>query len=138
MKNYEMISHTADIGILVRGKDLKSLFTNAGEALIDILTDRRKIALKETINITVNAERLDDLMNYWLSELLQHLTVKGKLLTRFEIDSISENKIVARVQGEPYDEKKHQIKTEIKAVTFHDLFVRQENNRWVAQVIFDV
>ena len=138
MENYELIAHTADIGIRVKGSDLKEIFTNAGSALFDILTDPEKVARSETIEITVTADRVDDLMNFWLSELLQQVTVHQKLMAGFDVIAVSEIKITARLSGESYDPKKHPIKTEIKAVTFHGLFVEKKNDTWQAQIIFDV
>jgi SHS2 domain-containing protein len=44
----------------------------------------------------------------------------------------------AVVKGEPFQEGVHVIKTEVKAVTYHRIEVRQENGRWRAQVIFDL
>jgi SHS2 domain-containing protein len=46
--------------------------------------------------------------------------------------------IVAQLQGEPYDSDKHQLKTEIKAVTYHGLSVEKTVRGWKAKVIFDV
>ena len=138
MPNYELIAHTADIGIRVKGSDLKEIFINAGSALFDILTDPEKVARSETMEIIVTADRVDDLMNFWLSELLQQFTVHQKLMAGLEVIAVSENKITARLSGESYDPKKHPIKTEIKAVTFHGLFVEKKNDTWQAQIIFDV
>jgi SHS2 domain-containing protein len=44
----------------------------------------------------------------------------------------------AVVKGEPFQEGVHVIKTGVKAVTYHQIEVRQENGRWRAQIIFDL
>ena len=42
MKNYEIIDHTADMGIKVYGKNLLALFLNAAEAMFDIIVETTK------------------------------------------------------------------------------------------------
>ena len=41
-------------------------------------------------------------------------------------------------QGEKLDFKRHRLKTEIKAVTYHQLKVQKVKDTWQAEVIFDV
>jgi SHS2 domain-containing protein len=54
------------------------------------------------------------------------------------IETIDETRLSARLAGERLDYDRHEFETEIKAVTYHQLTVRQENGRWSARVIFDV
>jgi len=44
----------------------------------------------------------------------------------------------AVVKGEPFQEGIHVIKTEVKAVTYHQIYVKKENGDWKAQIIFDL
>jgi SHS2 domain-containing protein len=46
--------------------------------------------------------------------------------------------VTAIAHGEKIDPGRHEIKTEIKAVTYHGLYLRQTERGWEAQVIFDV
>jgi SHS2 domain-containing protein len=39
---------------------------------------------------------------------------------------------------EPYEAARHPLRTELKAVTWHQLRVTRENDAWTARVIFDV
>ena len=43
MKRFEILDHTADIGIIVYGEDLKALFENAGEAFFHLITDMKRV-----------------------------------------------------------------------------------------------
>jgi SHS2 domain-containing protein len=51
---------------------------------------------------------------------------------------VGEGGLKARVKGEPFQEGVHVIKTEVKAVTYHQIEVRKENRGWRAQIIFDL
>jgi SHS2 domain-containing protein len=138
MKRYEVLDHTADIGIVVHGEDLKALFENAGEAFFHLLTDLRKVKRRVERRIDIRGENLDRLMVDWLSELLYLHDVENLLFRGFKVESVGEDGLRAIAKGEPFQEGVHVIKTEVKAVTYHQIAVRQENGRWRAQVILDL
>jgi len=137
-KRFEILDHTADIGIIVHGENLKALFENAGEAFFHLITDLRKVRRRTERRINLGGESLDRLMVDWLSELLYLHDVENLLFKGFDVESVGEDGLRAIVKGEPFQEGVHVIKTEVKAVTYHQIEVRQENGRWRAQVIFDL
>ncbi len=138
MKRFEILDHTADIGIVVYGRDLKSLFQNAGEAFFHLITDLRKIRLRTERRIEIGKESLERLMVDWLSELLYLHDVENLLFRRFDVETVGEEGLRARVKGEPFQEGLHVIKTGVKAVTYHQIEVRQQGEGWRAKVIFDL
>ena len=138
MKRFEILDHTADIGLVIYGENLKALFGNAGEAFFHLITDLRKVRRRTERRINLGGESLDRLMVDWLSELLYLHDVENLLLKGFNVESVGEDGLRAIVKGEPFQEGVHVIKTEVKAVTYHQIEVRQENGRWRAQVIFDL
>jgi SHS2 domain-containing protein len=138
MKRFEVLDHTADIGIIVYGEDLKALFENAGEAFFHLITDMRKVRRRVERKIEIKGESLERLMVDWLSELLYLHDVENLLFREFKIESVGEDGLRAMVRGEPFQEGVHVIKTEVKAVTYHQIKVRKENGNWRAQIIFDL
>ena len=138
MMHFEILDHTADIGIVVHGENLKALFENAGEAFFHLITDLRKVKRRVEKRIDIEGESLDRLMVDWLSELLYLHDVESLLFKGFEVESVGEDGLKAVVKGEPFQAGVHVIKTEVKAVTYHQIEVRQKNGRWRAQIIFDL
>ena len=138
MKRFEILDHTADIGLIVHGEDLKTLFENAGEAFFHLMTDLRKVKRRVERRINITGESLDRLMVDWLSELLYLHEVESLLFRGFKVESVGEDGLKAIAKGEPFQEGVHVIKTEVKAVTYHQIEVRPENGRWRARVIFDL
>ena len=137
MKNYELIEHTADVGIRVKGKDLKELFTNAALAMFDIMSEKRAQAGKtQEISINQQADNLDELFVNWLNELLSLSAVKELIFSDFEIARLDKNSLEAILIGS--DIACHRINTEIKAATYHELKIEQTDSGWQAEVIFDV
>ncbi|MDR4507082.1 MAG: archease [Candidatus Brocadiaceae bacterium] len=138
MQKYILIDHTADIGIDVFGATLPELFSNAGFALFDIITDISKVKLTLTRKLKITGIDKEQLLVNWLSELLYLHEVENLLFGKFTVLSIQEDQLHASVRGETLTENKQAIKTEIKAVTYHSLSIRKEAHLWKARVIFDV
>jgi SHS2 domain-containing protein len=138
MKRFEILDHTADIGVIVYGESLKALFENAGEVFFHLITDLRKVRRRIERRIDIGGESLDRLMVDWLSELLYLHDVENLLFKGFKVESVGEGGLKAVVKGETFQEGLHMIKTEVKAVTYHQIEVRKKNGGWRAQIIFDL
>ena len=138
MKRFELLDHTADIGIMVYGEDLKSLFQNAAEAFFHLITDLKKVKLRTERKIEIGEESLERLMVDWLSELLYLYDVEHLLFKRFNVESVGKEGLKAKVKGEFFQEGVHMIKTGVKAVTYHQIEVRQEREGWRARIIVDL
>jgi SHS2 domain-containing protein len=136
MKRFELIEHTADMGLAAYGKDLPEAFANAAYGMFSIIAELDNI--KETVSrrVTINEDDTGTLLFEWLNSLLYYFDVETIIFKRFDIAEFSENHLVAHCYGEKYDPSRHRLKTGIKSATFHLLKVDREKNR--VQVIFDV
>ena len=74
----------------------------------------------------------------WLSELNYLFFTQREIYKRFRIETITDDRIKARAFGEQIDLDRHEIYTEVKAVTYHQLYIKEIQNGWEAQVIFDL
>ena len=92
----------------------------------------------EACNVQVSGDDWSDLMVNWLREILFLWNGKELLVKAAQILSLSENNISAKVTLDPYDPDCHTIKTEIKAVTYHQIQVNSGSAGWEARIIFDV
>jgi SHS2 domain-containing protein len=135
---YELLDHTADLGIHVFGSDPGDLFTTAALAMFDQIIDVKVLNGDDIHPIRVTGADWADLMVNWLRELLYLWTVRELLVITVDISSISESKLSADVATRVFDAALHPIKNEIKAVTYHQINVVQSATGWEAQVIFDI
>jgi len=134
----KFVNHTGDAGILVRASDPKELFARAAWGMFSLITEVQAIRHIDTRGIEVEAGDLSALMVKWLSKLnYQHVT-EHRLFGKFQIIDINEKSLVAVVRGERLDPARHQIFTEIKAVTFHGMRFKHNEEGWEAQIIFDL
>jgi SHS2 domain-containing protein len=147
MPKYKLFNHTADIGCEIFGKTRKELFANGVTALFDLILDRKyergkslvaAVRTKEEKIITINGNDLEDLLINFLREVLYLFNGKKWVAIDCKPLEITRKRIVAPLQGEPYNRQKHPVKMEIKAVTYHGLSVKKTAQGWTARVIFDV
>ncbi len=142
MKFYDLIDHTADLGIEITGRTKKELFTKAVWSLTDILIERKEsikgIANFRQRTLTVEGSDIADLLVNFLREILYLFNGEVLIIGKCEIIECGNRKLVARIFLGPYDKKKHIMKTEIKAVTYHGLSVERTKKGWKARIILDV
>jgi SHS2 domain-containing protein len=136
MQRFELIEHTADMGLKAFGKDLPEAFTNAAYGMFSIIAELDKIKEKENRRIEVNEDNAEALLFQWLNILLYYFDVETLIFERFDILEFGEKHLAAVCYGEKYDPRRHQLKTGIKSATYHMLEVDKEKN--TVQVIFDV
>jgi SHS2 domain-containing protein len=136
--SFEPIEHTADVGYRLRAPTLAELFAVSGRALFDAIAELDSIQPKFERKVEAQAGDIEALLVAWLSELNYRCLTEFELYGEFLIEEISSTIVRGTVRGEKIDSSRHVIKTEIKAVTYHELYVRQAQGSWEAQVIFDV
>lgn len=136
--NYILLDHTADLGIRIRGTDLKDLFETAGRALLHLLVKGESPAETSSITVSLSAEDRCDLMVRWLGEILYLFEGERLVVTAFKVHSLTPSAIEATLETVPLDLTHHEILNEIKAVTYHQIEVAEKGNHWEARVIMDL
>lgn len=146
MKDFEILPHTADIKIRVYGKTLAQFFRNAVFGMFQAIgpkvkgckvVDERVVCneLPESRNVTIEAPDVGALLVDFLSEALYLSDVHDEAYLDVDIHDITQNYINATLRG---------IKVqgfevvEIKAVTYHELDVKNVNGVWQSNVVFDI
>ena len=139
MKPYEYLEHTADMGLVVRGRNLSELLTNAAQGLFETIAVVDTVDETVSIEIHLTAESVEELFVAWLDELIYRHETEEVFFKRAEIQQCSETEMSATVYGESVNFDKHEVYTEIKSVTYHQLqVVQKDDGSWFAQVIFDL
>jgi SHS2 domain-containing protein len=136
--NYQIIDHTADMGIVVKGGSVKELFVNAANAMTDLMVkaDVREKGTKR--KLIVEGEDLPDLMVRWLSEILYLFNGEHRAVRAIEIGSVSSTRLQSTLNVVSLKRGHHEILREIKAVTYHQIAVEETAEGWEARVIFDI
>jgi SHS2 domain-containing protein len=139
-KGFEIIEHTADIGIRAYGADIAEAFANAAKGMFSLITDLNKVQTTLSRDVEASAADQEILLVEWLNQLVYLFDVEHILFKDFDITTIVDTRIQARCYGEKVDKSRHELKIGIKSATYHMLKI-EENPRepgYQIQVLFDI
>jgi len=127
--SYKFLDHATDAFVEVTAKDLHEAFLVTANAVINITLDQDKVEEKEKMEFSASGKDLRYLLFSWLEEITFVLITEGFAIKRieFEIQKEEDYTILAKAYGEPLDLKKHNFKVEIKAPTFYEMKIEQNN-----------
>jgi SHS2 domain-containing protein len=136
MKRFELIEHTADIGLIASGQNLAEAFSNAAFGLFSIITDIRKVRKVESRIVELQEKSPEDLLFTWLNHLIYFFDAEQMLFKECDIQEFDGLSMKAVCYGEKADTSRHEMKLGVKAATYHMLKVDPEMHQ--VQVIFDI
>lgn len=137
---FKFLEHTADVKFRAYGKNLAEAFENAGKAMFDTMVEIEKVEPKKSKSFSIESEDPQALLYDFLEELLILHETENMVFSRFKLE-INENEkysLKGRCFGEKLDRSKHNIKIGVKAVTYHNMKIHQEENNYWVQVVLDV
>lgn len=143
MEDYRMLDiATADMAFEAYGANMEELFANCGRALTAVMTDPEKIEATKSEQFSVAGHDLESLLFDYLSELIYLKDAKGLVFSSFKVRVRGDKEgytLSCRAEGEILDRSKHEIKTEVKAATYHQMQIQElpDERKWRAQVVLD-
>ncbi|MFH1131780.1 MAG: archease [Pseudomonadota bacterium] len=135
---YEYFDHTADLGLRITATTFEDLLAEAGFALFSTLVENLS-GVKPQREVTVEIVQANPVWLFfdWLTELLFLFESRHLLLCQFQIQ-FCDSKMTAICRGDSFCPKNNLQKHEIKAITYHELKVEQNEGNWIAEVILDI
>ncbi|MEK6906664.1 MAG: archease [Nanoarchaeota archaeon] len=135
-EKYEFLEHTADIKFRAFGKILEEIFNNSALALNDIIKGKIKIKSKIEKSFIIKGEDNMELLYNLLEEILYLLDAEDFLMSKIKIKLVNKNKLDVKISGDKASNYK--FTNNVKAVTYNEMFVKKDKNKWIAQVVLDV
>ena len=158
---FHYLDHITDVIIEAFGTTLEEAFANSAKGLVNAMFDinyppKEQIAcnLRE---LEIEAEGYDynSLLYDWLEKVLLLVLVDRILVTSFNVKIISSASPNAKTpntddeslcyfylqgvaRGEPISLDRHEYKVEVKAITYHGMEVKQDNDRFVTRFLVDL
>jgi SHS2 domain-containing protein len=131
----EIVEHTADWSLRIRGADLGELFANAAKGMAMLMVEDPQV-LGEDVerSLALEAYDVESLLVDWLNELAYLAEVEGIVFKEIELNEIGEKQLAATVRGG----KAPVLDKHIKAVTFHNLAIQQTAIGLEVTIVFDV
>lgn len=140
MKQFNFLKHTADLKFEAFGKDVSEVFENSAKAMFSSLV-KGNVKGDEKKSIELQSDDLAELLHDWLDELLFSFTVDGEVYKEFQVkvkEGMDGYELTAELDFDNFDSKKHEVLTEIKAVTYHDIKVEKKGKLWRSEVLCDI
>jgi SHS2 domain-containing protein len=136
-QRFQILEHTADVGLRALAQTAEELFEALGEGLATLQgawfpgegTERRVI---------VEAPDREALLAAWLDELLYLQESEDAVFASIAVDLVGDTRLEARVMLAPRGDRSLEG-VGVKAATYHRLEVgREPDGAWVARVYLDV
>src|SRR3972149_4298240 len=96
---FEILEHTADVGIVAHGASLEEIFANAAAGMFALMADPDGVRPLEERRIDVEGRDREGLLVRWLTELLYYVDAEEMLFSRFVVEEISGRRLRARGRG---------------------------------------
>jgi SHS2 domain-containing protein len=131
---FEFLDHPGDLKLRAWGRNLEELFANAATGMMTFLfgSGIANAQPYRTETIEIEARDREALLVDWLSELLYRATSEYHAYMGFRIHELNATKLRATVTAAAAAAVE-----DIKAVTHHELSVREREGRWEATIVFD-
>lgn len=139
---YKFFPHTADTIFEAYGDSFEEAFGNAALAVEEVMTDTKKVGTKVSKTIKAEGEDLKALLYTFLEKLLIMKDSEDLLFSKFSVLKIEKTakgfKLEASALGEKFDTKKHESRTLVKAITYHEMEVGEKKGKKYVRVLVDI
>lgn len=132
---FEILEHTADVGVRGWGETVEQAFEQATRGLLDVVGVWQPGPGEREL-IEVEAHDLGALLVDWLDEVLYLQDTRDVVVSGLEVSSVQGGRAKGWVELAPRPEEIEG--TAVKAITYHQLEVVNEGRRWSAQVFLDI
>lgn len=129
-----LAEHTGELEIRLAAPSLGELFAEAGRALAEVMAGASVTATGAARGVSLRAPDREALLVAWLDELL-FLAERDKMVYgELRIERVTDRELVATVRGAAVTD----LRTQVKAATFHGLRIVEAGDGFTATVILDV
>lgn len=136
-ERFEVLEHTADVGLRARAATAEEVFEALGEGLATLQGAWFPDGGAER-SVRVEASDREALLVAWLDELLYVQESEDAVFTGLSVDRVEPTSLAARVWLSPRGDREMEG-VGVKAATYHRLRVDRElDGGWVGQVYLDV
>jgi SHS2 domain-containing protein len=131
----------ADVAIEATGKTLEEAFAEAALAMFEVQTDTKKVEHSISKRIEIKSEDKKSLLFDWISELIYLRDIEDMFFSKFdvEIGKLDDKfRLIANAYGEKIDVKKHELRTEVKGVSYTQMEIEEKSDECKIRFILDV
>lgn len=138
--NYEYFETTADIGVTACGESLENAFINSALGTMNLITSINQIKPKITKKVEIKSEDIYGLLYDWITELLILLDSDFFIASEYDIIITKNNEYIltGNITGDIYNTDLYNYKTEVKAITYHNMDIKKIGDKYKLNFILDL
>jgi SHS2 domain-containing protein len=135
---FEAVEHSGDLFIVARGADYLEALANASSGLVSQIVEADGIAEREERPVVVEGDDDEGRAVAFLNEILYVVYARHwlprRVKTLAQCHRTGCRELSGTLVGEPYDPGRHELKYDVKAVTYHGF--RIENKGDLTEIRF--
>ena len=133
LDSVEYLDHMTDAYLRIRCQTMNEAFEYSAIGLVNIMYDIENIEKKQQIPIFAEGDELENLLFDWLDKILLMMLIDKVILSKFKIEitfdeSSNRYLLTGYGEGELVDLSKHELKVEIKGITYHEMKILDDTN----------
>ena len=132
---------TADIAVEATGKNINEAFAQAALAMFDVQTNAKKIKPTVMKEVKIRSEDKMSLLFDWLSKLLYLRDITKMFFSKFDVKIKKVEggfELDAMIYGERIDTREHELKTEVKGISYTQMEIQEKKEKARIVVVLDV
>lgn len=139
---YNYLDHTADIAVDIEASTVEELFIGAAFALQETICENNANNSTVEKEIKLSDASMEILLVSFLSELnylFQSENWMFSSIREIKIRNVDQAwNLNAKIGGYKFDRTMMKLKSEIKAVTYHQMEIKEWNGKFSTRIVFDI
>jgi SHS2 domain-containing protein len=133
---FKFLEHTADLKFQAFGETKEEAFENSSLALKEAITGKKKIKETDERKIEAKGRDFESLLYNFLEEILYLLDAEDFLFSKVKAIKIRGFKLKAVITGDRAS--LYKFTNNVKAITYNEMFVKNDDGKWIIQAVVDV
>ncbi len=136
--SYKFLEHTADVKFKVVASSLQEGFIDSAKALFETMWGDIDVLPQKVKEISVKGIDLENLLYKFLEEFLVLLDSENFVVSEInnvKID-VAKMELTAEIMGD--DAYNYHFTNDVKAITYNDMKIQEENGKFTIIGVFDV
>ncbi len=138
MKSYSLLEHPADVGIRAEGSSIDEAFEAAAEGAVSLMIDGSGLTPEKVIRLSIDADDEQGLLFNLISELIYRRDAEHFLPFSLSVEIRGPDHLDAVLSGCNFTAENPFLRSDVKAMTYHQMSINREHDRWVIQFFVDV
>ena len=138
---FRYLEHVTDAYIEAYGESMEEAFSYAAKGTVNVMFAIKDIQGTSKVDFRIEGVDYYELLFNWLERVHLLITIDNKVISNFQLKICkldSKFQLTGSGIAETIDITRHGYKTEIKGVTYHEMEILQQGNRYKVKFILDL